>query len=76
MWLRNSQMMNDFSEIQHGLDCLSAAWRSDVCHEFKELLERIQSGLCHQIEAEFDQRALSIRLNTFITSLSEHADGS
>ena len=30
VWLRNASMMNDFSEIEHGISCLNAAWGSPV----------------------------------------------
>lgn len=74
IWLRNAQMMNDFSEIQHGLNCLYAAWASPAGNALQEMLERIKSGLRNELAELFDGHTESFRLQTFITSLSEHDD--
>ena len=74
IWLRNASMMNDFSEIQHGINCLAAAWNSDAGASLKELLKRLKPGLCDELEKLFDGHADAMRLSTFITSLSEHRD--
>ena len=74
VWLRNASMMNDFSEIQHGIDCLVAAWHSDAGVHLKELLNRLKQGLCDEIASLFDSHTPALRLNIYIISLSEHDD--
>lgn len=74
MWLRNAQMMNDFSEIQHGINCLVEAWGSEGGLKLQAMLERIQPGLRDELADLFDGHSDGLRIGTFITSLSEHDD--
>ncbi|MCA3693759.1 DUF2971 domain-containing protein [Aquidulcibacter sp.] len=74
VWLRNASMMNDFSEIQHGIDCLGAAWRSRGGKQLREMLDRIEPGLSERIARLFDSNSFILQQNTFIVSLSEHDD--
>lgn len=74
MWLRNAQMMNDFSEIEHGINCLVEAWESEGGQSLQSLLERIQPGLRDQLANLFVEHSDAFRIGTFITSLSEHDD--
>jgi Protein of unknown function (DUF2971) len=73
-WLRNAQMMNDFSEIQHGLNCLYKGWESPAGIQLQAMLERIEVGLRDKLANAFDNIADSLRLGTFIASMSEHRD--
>jgi hypothetical protein len=46
VWLRNTQCMNDYSEVEHGISCLSEAFRSeDVGQIFKNSLEKLFPGI-------------------------------
>jgi hypothetical protein len=72
IWLRNAQMMNDFSEIQHGINCLHQAWNSPGGRNLHAMLDRIQTGLRHELAQLFDGHAEGLRVGTFITALSEH----
>lgn len=72
VWLRNASMMNDFSEIQHGINCLTSAWHSEQGIKLKEMLDRIEPGLSQRIAELFDANSYIFRNNTFIVSLSEH----
>jgi hypothetical protein len=74
IWLRNAQMMNDFSEIQHGINCLIAAWVSPKGLALQEMLNRIKEGLRDELAQLFDGHAEGLRIGTFITALSEHED--
>lgn len=74
IWLRNAQMMNDFSEIQHGINCLHQAWGSKGGQSLQEMLNRIKEGLRDELAQLFDGHADDLRIQTFITSLSEHED--
>ena len=74
IWLRNAQMMNDFSEIQHGIHCLHLAWASEGGQKLQAMLNRLQDGLRDDLANIFDGHADELRVGTFITSLSEHED--
>jgi hypothetical protein len=74
IWLRNAQMMNDFSEIQHGINCLHQAWVSPNGLALQEMLNRIRDGLRDKLAELFDGHAEGLRIGTFITALSEHED--
>ena len=74
IWLRNAQMMNDFSEIQHGINCLIAAWASPNGLALQEMLNRIKEGLRDELAQLFDGHAEGLRIGTFNTALSEHED--
>ena len=72
--LRNAKLMNDFSEIQHGLNCLREAWNSPIGETFRAWTEKLWPNLNEELVALFDGHAFGIENRTFITSLSEHED--
>lgn len=74
VWLRNASMMNDFSEIEHGLGCLREGWNSPAGLRLQEMLNRIKPGLRDEVAQHFDGRANELRVETFLISLSEHDD--
>ena len=74
IWLRNAQMMNDFSEIRHGIDCLIQAWASPAGQELQAMLNRLKDGLRDELANIFDGHTDGLKLGTFIVSLSEHDD--
>ncbi len=74
VWLRNAAVMNDFSEISHGISCLHEAWASPGGAALQEMLERLRVGLRDELAGLFDGHAESLRTHTYLTSLSEHDD--
>ena len=74
VWLRNALLMNDFSEIQHGVNCLQQAWWSPPGKNFQSWLDRVMPGFTDQIVQMFDTHADGFRVATFMMSLSEHDD--
>lgn len=72
--LRNAKLMNDFSEIQHGLSCLQAAWNSESGSAFQKWVDGQWPDLKDELVSLFDGHAFGIENRTFITSLSEHED--
>ena len=73
IWLRNSQCMKDYSEIQHGVDCLIAAYRSDdPRNKFRSLLEKIFPRLPKKFEDLFDGWIPHFESDTYIACLSQH----
>lgn len=74
VWLRNSLLMNDFSEIEHGLACLNAAWSSPYGEIFQTWLDNKFPGVKDQIVETFAGHSSGFKSATFIMSLSEHID--
>jgi hypothetical protein len=73
VWMRKASMMNDFREIEYGLDTLAAAYRKEP-KPLKAAINRIYSGLSDEVEKLFDVWQHSFRDDTFITCMSEHDD--
>jgi len=73
IWLRSSQCMNDYSEIQHGLNCLISTYGSkDPRNRLKSLLEGAFPGSSGKLEMIFDSWIPHFQDGTYITCLSEH----
>jgi hypothetical protein len=75
MWLRNSAVMNDFSEVQHGFNCLKSAWDGPYGVRLRSVLSEIQPDLPNIFQANFDTMFPDVRLETYLTSISEHEEG-
>lgn len=74
IWLRNAVLMNDFSEMRHGLACLQSAWNSPSGIRLREWLDEKWPGFREEIESTFDSHADGLTTATFMLSLSEHDD--
>lgn len=74
VWLRNAHLMNDYSEMRHGLECLRAAWNSAAGVELQEWLEANWQGIKIEIENTFNDHAASMTDDTYMICLSEHND--
>ncbi|HEX5257187.1 MAG TPA: DUF2971 domain-containing protein, partial [Sphingomicrobium sp.] len=74
MWLRNSKLMNDFSEVDYGANCLRQAYQSAAGDRLKRALADVQVDLPSVIEANHDDLFHDIRNETYLISISEHAD--
>ena len=80
VWLRNAVLMNDFSEIQHGQNCIAATWRDPSVGGLEggrlyALLEDIEPGLTQKVAASFDDNQFHRNVQSYLTSISEHGDG-
>lgn len=75
VWMRNAVVMNDFSEISHGRDCVFAAYQSDAGKALQAFMNKKQEGLTKKLEETFNGWLSDIGTNTYITSLSEHKGG-
>lgn len=74
IWLRNSLLMNDYSEVQHGLACLVFAWHSDSGERLKAILDKIEPGMAEKFTSIFDAGINELMHETYILSISEHGD--
>ena len=73
IWMRKASCMSDFSEVQHGLNCLYSAYRDEnFGGRFKKTVEKIAPGLSGEIEKLFDGWTPHFFANTYLTCLSEH----
>lgn len=73
LWLRNARIMNDFSEIEHGHECLRSVWpNAESGNKLKKMLEIIEPGLAEKIETTFDEGGDERKYQTSIFSLCEH----
>lgn len=74
VWMRNASVMNDFLEIDHGLDCLNNAWHSSSGDRMKKVLDELVEGLSQNVASKFDAWVPHFRRDTYLTSISEHLE--
>ncbi len=74
IWLRNSLVMNDYSEIAYGEQLFRNAFYSDseTNKLSKEVLGSISNGLHERVIKYFEEGAARRRLSTYLMSVSEH----
>lgn len=74
IFLRNSSLMNDFSEIRHGWRCLLSAYNSPLGKRLQMVLREIQPDLPEILQGNFNSQILEVTNETYLCSLSEHGD--
>jgi hypothetical protein len=72
IWMRNTTTMNDFSEVEHGQQCVREAWVSPAGARLQSALEAIHPGIATEITERYDAWQPDMRSNTYITCISEH----
>jgi hypothetical protein len=74
IWMRNTNCMTDYSEIQHGYRELLKSFNTENPdrQKFLSAIEACSPGAATQAITHFDTWFNDTRLNTFITSMSEH----
>jgi hypothetical protein len=76
VWMRNSLVMNDFSEVQHGYDCLDHSLSdSNIGGRFRAILNRLRPSLAEEIEENFRSGFFHRRVQSFMLCVSEHGSG-
>ena len=74
-WMRNTNCMSDFSEVQHGFDILNSFFSNKATKEsFTEALDDCVPGVAAEAITRFNNSWRDIRLNSYIACLSEHQD--
>lgn len=71
VWMRESSCMNDFMEVEHGLNCVIAAYAADE-KAFKRALDSVHPNIIEEIEKLFDAWIPHLRSDTYLTCVSEH----
>lgn len=74
VWMRKSTTMNDFSEIEHGLNCLRLTYEGDAGVRFKAVLNGIHPEATDDVERLFNSWMPHFRLDTYLACISEHED--
>ena len=74
MLLRNSLMMNDFSEVQYGLNCLIHAYESEDGKRLQALRDSVVDGLSTIFADNFNALIDDMRHETYTISTSEHGN--
>lgn len=65
--------MNDWSEVNHGLQCLFSAFNdSKSGKQLKILLNEIHPGMTDRFVEYFNKIIIQLRYETYITCISEH----
>lgn len=72
IWMRSTRVMNDYSEVQHGMGCLKDALRSESGGRLKNSLNQCFPGIAEKILHRFDEWEPYLAIDTFIASFSEH----
>ncbi len=75
MWLRNTQCMNDFSEVRHGLELLSRAYRSSHGERLIGFFDGVYPGIRKEVAERIDALADTVAYDTYIACVSEHDPG-
>lgn len=74
IWMRRATTMNDFMEIDYGMNCLTQAYKGPHGAAFRNELDRLFPGFRTRLEKWFNGWMLSFKHDTFMTCLSEHRD--
>lgn len=74
MLLRNSSMMNDFSEVHHGMHCLKLAYDGPLGERLKSAMRTVQPQLPEIVEANFNDQFGDVSAETYLISIAEHGD--
>ena len=72
IWMRNSTTMNDYMEVEHGLQCLNQAHKSGKGQRFQAALDSCFPSLSQEVRDLFDAWVPGFRGGTFMTCVSEH----
>ncbi|MDR6904069.1 hypothetical protein J2W52_005702 [Rhizobium miluonense] len=74
LWLRNAAVMNDFSEVSYGLECLKAARASVAGHALTNALNSIDPSIITEADDLFWKWLPFFQSDTFLTSFAVHED--
>lgn len=71
VWMRKSTCMNDFSEIEYGLDCLVQAYNISK-ERFEAVYDGMFPGISKDLADRFNSWIPIFRNDTYISCISEH----
>lgn len=74
-WMRNTNCMSDYREVQHGFDIFNRFFSDQAKHKaFTEALDTCAQGVALEAIKMFNDSWNDIRFNTYISSISEHQE--
>src|SRR5579862_3938880 len=74
-WLRNTNCMSDYREVQHGFDMFTNFFSDQARHKaFVDAFDACTPGVASEAIAAFNTWWADVRLNTYIGCVSEHED--
>lgn len=74
IWMRRAATMNDFMEIDYGINLLARAYKGEPGAALRNTLDRLFPNFRPRLEKWFDGWTSGFRNDTFLTCLSEHRD--
>ena len=75
IWMRNTQCMDDYMEVEHGIEYLLDFFQNEKQKEaFITVLNKCIDGVAEEAIGLFDEWLPTIRSDTYITCISEHDD--
>ncbi|MDF3031415.1 MAG: uncharacterized protein K0R03_1973 [Moraxellaceae bacterium] len=74
LWMRNTSVMNDYMEVEHGLECLIEAFNSEVGFDLKAAMDECFPGASSELASLFNSWIPTIKSHTYIISVSEHPE--
>lgn len=72
VWLRNVDCMNDFMEVEYGLELLAAASEGPIGKRLKKKFDTLHADFSDQFQDLFNSWSRTFRRQTYIFSMSEH----
>lgn len=74
-WMRNTNCMADYREVQHGFDIYNRYFQNPEKRKaFDEAFDACSLGVATEAIKTFDNWSNDLRLNTYISSVSEHRE--
>jgi hypothetical protein len=74
VWMRNSRLMNDYREIEHGVDCIEMALEKGEGAVFLRALDAAHPGISEKVIRAFLGWKSELERNTYVACFSEHFD--
>jgi hypothetical protein len=71
VWMRNVTWMNDSSEINHGIECLSEAYKGPIGSKLREILDSEFSEFSSEFDRIFFSWLSDFKEETYVTCLTE-----
>lgn len=70
--MRNAAVMNDFTEVEYGLELLLASYQGPAGAEFRKAIEAAIPGTADKVADLFESYRWELRGETYLTSVTEH----
>jgi len=72
IWMRNSAVMNDFTEVEYGMQLLLTAYQGKAGAAFRQAIDDAFAGTSDKLGDLFESYRWELRGETYLTSVSEH----